>query len=139
MSDAVNYLAVVVAAVAAMAVGFGWYSNALFGKMWRHQIGLSEEQMKAGMHGGKMGKTILLGFISALVMAFVLAQFINMTGAHSGGAAFQLGFWAWLGFLATIEFSAVLWQKKHWKLFAIQAAHDLVAIEVMALVIALWK
>jgi hypothetical protein len=34
----VNYLAVLVAAIAAMIVGFVWYSGALFGKAWARAL-----------------------------------------------------------------------------------------------------
>ena len=37
----INYLAVVVSAVIGVAIGFVWYSNALFGKQWRMLVGIN--------------------------------------------------------------------------------------------------
>ena len=51
----VNWLAVIGAAVASMVVGYLWYSDYLFGKMWRKSSGMkamSPKEMKAAM--GKM-------------------------------------------------------------------------------------
>ena len=43
----VNWLAVVLGAVAFFAVGALWYT-VLFGKIWQRESGLSEEQIKSG-------------------------------------------------------------------------------------------
>ena len=41
--SAINWLAVLVAALIPFAIGFPWYGP-LFGKQWMSSIGLSEEQ-----------------------------------------------------------------------------------------------
>jgi Protein of unknown function (DUF1761) len=52
MQSHVNYLAVISAAVTSMIVGFVWYSQPLFGRLWMKIIGKNnlsaseQEQMK---------------------------------------------------------------------------------------------
>jgi len=76
----VNIIAVIVAAVAAMVIAFIWYSPSAFGNKWMKLSGI-DKRKAAAMKKKGMGKTMLVGFIAALVMAYVLAVFIEATGA----------------------------------------------------------
>lgn len=134
----VNYLAVFLAAVANMVVGIIWYGP-LFGKQWRELMGLSKDDMK------KMKMTPMQamagGFVTSLIMSFVLAHDAFVWGGFFGTSvgqfvfALQLGFWIWLGYVATTQAGSVLWEGKPWKLFFINAGNTLVALIAMALVI----
>ena len=44
----INWIAVVVAAVACFLLGGLWYSPVLFGKAWQRETGLTDEQLKNG-------------------------------------------------------------------------------------------
>ena len=44
----INYLAVVVCTIIAMAVGALWYSKVLFGNAWMKGVGLNPEDVKKG-------------------------------------------------------------------------------------------
>lgn len=136
MDITVNYLAVIVAAVVAYAVGAVWHSPVGFGKQWMRMMGLNEESKKSMPLTAPQAMSI--GFVVTLLVAYVLAQFIVLTGADSLETAVQLGFWIWLGFLAPTLANGWLWEGKQLKLFAFNAAYALVNIEVMALVLGLW-
>ncbi len=45
----INFLALLVAAVAKMVIGAVWYSPPLFLRPWRRLTGITEQQMKEGM------------------------------------------------------------------------------------------
>ncbi len=134
----INFLAVVLAAVAYMFIGMLWYGP-LFGAKWKALMGFTDEAMK------KMPLTpiqaIIGGFISALVMSMVLAneEFVwaQFFGSSMSEAmfAFNLGFWVWLGFVATTQLNSVLWEGKSWKLFWLNAANTFVAYQAMAFVL----
>ncbi|MBI4118249.1 MAG: DUF1761 domain-containing protein [Parcubacteria group bacterium] len=138
----INFVAVVVAAVVYMGIGMLWYGP-LFGKEWRRLIGFSEADMK------KMTMTpvqaMVGGFIAALIMSFVLAHDAYVWGLFFGASvgsylfAFQLAFWIWLGYIATTQLGAVLWEGRPWKLFCLNAANSLVSLIAMALVITFLK
>ena len=91
----VNYIAIVVAAIAHMIVGMLWYGP-LFGKYWIGQMGWSEKDMKKMMKKG-VGRNYVASFVSALVSAFILAQIISYFNAGVW-LAVQLTAWLWLGF-----------------------------------------
>lgn len=120
-----NYVSIVVAAIAAMVVGFVWFS-VLFGKEWARQMGKSELDMKMDP------MTIGMGFIGVLVMAFVLDVFLLKTNAIDMMGAVKIAGWAWLGFTATMSWSKYVWGTRSIPLFLIDAGHNLVAMVVMA-------
>lgn len=132
----VNYLAVLVAAVVGFAIGVAWYSPILFGKQWAGLLGknLNDPEMKKGA-----SRAMAVNFIGQLLAAFVLAQFVGHLRLNTIGAAISMAFWIWLGFVATVLVGSILWENKPAKLFAINAAYNLVLLAVMASILALWQ
>ena len=135
MAVEINYLAVLVAAVASMVIGGLWYS-VLFGKQWMKLMGFKAEDMSKMKTTAKQSYAI--GFLSSLVMSYVLAHFVDYTGSMTVVAGLQLGFWVWLGFTATLQLGSVLWEGKSWRLFFLNTAHSLVSLLAMAVILAVW-
>ena len=138
--ETVNYLAVLVAGVASMVVGFLWY-GVFFKKQWMEMMGITTESM-AGM---KMSANMayLIQFVASLVMACVLARLINWgliyyPEVSALKVGIYVGFWAWLGFVAPVTLGVVLWENKPWKLWFINASHYLVGLLVMGAVLSFW-
>ena len=130
VSYAVNYVAILVAAIANMVVGYLWYSKMLFGKAWMKLMGKKDMGKKDSMLM-MMGA----GYISSVVMAYVLAIFIQLNGAATPLAGAMTAFWAWLGFVATVTLGSVLWEGKSIQLWVLNAAHHLVGMAVMGAVL----
>ncbi len=124
----VSITATVVVAIVGMVVGMTWYSPKFFGTEWARLVGLdiSDPNMKKGM-----GALMLKGFISQLIMAHVLGFFVLAMTATSFADGAWVGVWAWLGFVATVTFGSVLWEKRPVKLFYINAAHSLLVLVLM--------
>ena len=125
-------LDVLVAGVAAMALGMAWYGP-LFGKQWVQEMGFGAKKVKSM----KMNAMTAMagGLATALVTAFVLKQFLGMLSVTALNPALMVAFWAWLGFQATTSVGAVLWGNKSWKLFALNASYQLVTLLAMAAVL----
>lgn len=136
MDITINYLAVLVAAIVNMVVGSLWYGP-VFGKTWMGLMGFTPESMK-NMKLSAM-QAMALGFVTSLIMAYVLAHFVFMSGAIDAGGALTLAFWIWLGFMLTTAASSFLWEGKPFKLFVLNAAEQFVALLLMTLVITLWQ
>ena len=119
---------VIVAAIAAMAIGMAWYSKACCGKA----AGMADKPKPSG-------GTLLAAFASELVTAFVLALFVGELGATGWQAGAWVGAWVWLGFVATGAFGAVLWDKKPMKWFWILVTEELIAFAVMGAIVASWQ
>ena len=134
----INYIAVLVAAIAAFIVGMLWYSPVLFGSQWQKLMGFSEEELKK-MKEKSMAPSMIIMMLSQLVMAFVLAHIIDVFGAFELTPALEVGFWLWLGFMATKNLGVVLWLGKSWNLYFLNAMYDLVTLLVMAAILGPWQ
>jgi len=138
MDIGINYLEVLVATIAAYAVGAIWYSPAGFYKPW---IKMMHEFR--GDHAKKMPLTatqaMTLGFLFTLLISYVFAHFVVLVGAEGVPGALTLAFWTWLGFALTTLSNSWLYEGKSLRLFLFNATHLLVAFLVMALVFGLWN
>jgi sterol desaturase/sphingolipid hydroxylase (fatty acid hydroxylase superfamily) len=134
-SVGVNYVAVIVAAVVSMVIGFFWYSESLFGKHWMKYMKFTKKDVNKAKEKG-MGKTMLTMFITTLIMAYILAHFIKILGIDTMSGGVQVAFWIWLGFLATTQLGAVLWENKPLGLYYINTGHSLVSMVIMGAILA---
>lgn len=124
-------LAIVIAAFVSFAVGALWYGP-VFGKTWMKLMNFTPESMKA--MSMTPARAMTLGFISHLVFAGVLAQFV-LAVDMGVWVAMTLAFWIWLGFYATTTLGGYLWEGKSLKLVAFNMAYQLVGLLVTAAVL----
>lgn len=131
MEDPTNLLAVLLAAVAAMAIGGLWY-GLLFGKSWMNMMGYTPESMRAM----KLSPAAAMGIqaVLALLMMYVLAHGIIFGIAFTGIGGIEGGvmgaFWYWLGFVVPLTAAPFLFENKTWKLWAFNAAYYFVTLMV---------
>jgi hypothetical protein len=135
-----NWLAILVAGLSTMVVGFLWYSPLLFAKSWMREMGYDPND-KARMEEMKKSAGPAYGgsFVASLLSAFTLALILHglrLEGLHTG---VMLGFHVWLGFVATVQFTGALFAKQSMKLFAINTGYQLVCYLVMGVILTLWR
>lgn len=140
MNVEVNYLAVLLAAVASMALGFAWYSPYVLGKQWTRERGISAENLKKAQK--EMGKLYALSFVVALITAYVLSHVMSLSENFFHYPMLSTGlitaFWMWLGFVMPVQITATIFSdKKNWKLFGIDTGYQLVSLLAMGAVIGL--
>ena len=127
-----NYAAVVVAAVVNFVLGWVWFGPIL-GKTW------------VRLGGGELRPTpasILIGFLTALVVSYFLAQSVTFafTALKLSGpvAGLEVGFATWLGFIAPITLGPVIYERKSVKLWLMNNAYWLTSLVLMGLLFAVW-
>jgi hypothetical protein len=129
----VNYLAVLVAAVAAFVLGWLWYSPLLFFKPWMRLRGLDPE---AALKNAKMpGGRLVIEFARCFVLAFVIARLMGLLGVTSWLIAIHSGLMLWIGFPLILLTGSVLWDNVPWKVAAIHAGDWLVKLLVISLIV----
>ena len=95
----INLSAVLVAAIAAMVVGFLWYSPMLFARPWTVLMGYNPDDKAALAEMQKgAGKNYAVAFILSLISAFVLGKIIQITTVNSALYGMKIAFAVWLGF-----------------------------------------
>lgn len=138
LTTPVNFLAVLVSAVAAMVLGFVWYHPKVFGAKWLRYIHMTEKETKEM----NMGQSYLIMFVGALVTAYVMAHFLFYSNAQTALDGVKTGFWLWLGFVATTGLGDVLFGgklKKPWGMYLIQMGHYLVDFAILGAILTVWR
>ena len=113
LNTTINFLSVLIAAVASFVFGWLWYGP-LFGKTWARENKIKGE--------GEMSfSKLLVQFITVLLT--VLAIEILFTGSIAQG--FALAVIVWIGFLVANRLSSMLWMRQSWTVFFIDAVYHL--------------
>ncbi len=126
----VNLIAVLVATVARMVVGFIWYAPALFGKPMVALSGMTEEAMQKNMR-----PSMVVWLLASLVIAFVLAMLVSLmppTGLVNGMIS---GVVASVGFVLTTSAAEYAMFGKPRRLYLISAGYNLVSFVVMGAIL----
>lgn len=138
----VNYWAVISAAVLSIVLGSFWYGP-LFGAFWVKEMGWTKKDIEKGASDkSAMTRAYALQAVGSFLMAFVLSQTLvfsmNYLGTSGAAAGLQTGFWIWLGFVAPVSLTSVLWEGKSWKLWILNNAYNLVTLCAMGVLLSVW-
>jgi len=129
----INWLSVVVASMAAFAIGSLWYSPVLFGKLWQHEIKLTDEDIKGTNMVLVMGPAFVLNVISAVVLEMFLGAESNLFFGLIAGLLVSIG---WISTALGINY---LFGRKSLKLFFIDAGYFVVFYAVMGMILGAWN
>ncbi len=128
----VNWLAVIVATVAAFMLGGLWYSKVMFGNAWMQLVGLDEASVQNANMARTFGGTFLLQLIAAIALAAIIGeQSTWITGL-------QTGLWAGLFWVATAYGVTYLFEQRPVRLWLINAGYYVVLYAFMGTIIGAW-
>jgi len=127
----INWLAVIVAAIASFLVGAVWYSPLLFAKAWQREIGITDTDLAKGNFGRILGSAFVLTLLSTLVFHMFLGP--NPGVLFAAGAGFAAGLF-WVAFGKGVDY---LFERRSLRHFLINGGHHTVAYTVMGLVLGL--
>jgi len=128
----VNWLAVVVATVAAFVLGGLWYSKVLFGNAWMQEVGLTEEAVSSTNMAKTFGGTIVLQVLAATA----LSTYLGTDSTWQSGL--QAGIWIGLLWIATAYGVTYLFEQRSFRLFLINAGYYVVLYAIMGTIIGAW-
>ena len=133
----INFLAVIVSAAVALAIGALWYSPLLFAKHWMRAHGYTEESVKEMQKGTAKAYaiSILCHVLIALAIA-VLVSYLNLWVYFKG---LKLGLLIWAGFALPLGLMANTFSDKKLTAFAIDAGYQLVYLLIMGAIITVWR
>lgn len=128
---AINWLAVIVAAVATFALGALWYGP-LVGKAWLHLSTMTEERAASA----NMPVIFGVAFVLQLLAAFALAMFIGGGAGVSFGAF--TGFMTGTFFVATAFGVVYLFEQRPFALWGIDAGYYILSFTMMGAILGAW-
>lgn len=128
----INIWAVLICTLINIILGMVWYSPSVLGTLWAKEHGFDSNQLKP----------TLWHYVGAILVAFVLSVVFNMMvhafGIRGIGNGIALGFFIWLGFIATTHFSGVIWARKPFIVYFIDAGFMLLNLIVIGAIMAVW-
>jgi hypothetical protein len=124
----VNWLAVVVAAVANVVIGAVWFLPQAFGARYLALTG------RTGV-GAQPTAGYAVAIVSALVSAAILEVLAKSLGAQTLSEGVVLGVVVWLGFIATWSAVSAVFDGRSWKFWAIVNGNAVITFVVMGAVI----
>lgn len=127
---------ILVAALAALAIGALWYSPLLFAKAWVRANAHTPEKLAAMR--ARSGRTYAASFVAFVLMASVLCIFLAHLGADSIHDGAGWGFHAWLGLALPIGFTGYLYSDKPLAAFLIDTGYQVVYMTVMGAILGGW-
>lgn len=157
-----NPIAILVAALATLLVGFVWYNPKVFGTIWMKETGMTEEDAKKGNMVKIFGFTILFSLmLSMMVPALVIHQMgaFGMIGGDETkalpsytafmadyGDAFRTykhgalhGFMSGLFLVLPVIGINSMFDQKSWKYIFVTSGYWIVTLTIMGAIICGWK
>ncbi len=127
-----NYILILVAAVAQFALGAVWHSPILFGNTWMKIMGADKySKEEIAKMQKEMGPFYAVQFVLAIITVFVLDSNLQFN-ALSGAAAYFYAFVVWLGYIMPIQVAAVILgntKRQFWaKQIGIMVSYQFVAL-----------
>ncbi len=114
----VNWIAVIVGALAGFMVGGIWYGP-IMGKKWMGAVGLSEEQIRQGNMLAIYGGAFAFSLLASWTMAHIFATYDNLSAAVKILTAFGVA----IGFIIPAIGTNYLFSQKSKTLFFIDAGY----------------
>ncbi len=137
LSD-LNWLAVLVAALAYFAIGAVWYAPPLFGKAWAAAGGMEIPEA-----GARPSPAIYLTpLVGSVLSAIALGMLAKATGTDTLQRGIVLGLVVAIGFAVAISFVTAPFESQKPKPMvwgAINAGYHVVGNLVAAIIVATWK
>jgi hypothetical protein len=126
-----NYVAIIVAAIAAFIISGVWY-GALGGQ-------LAELHPAYADTGSPSARDVTVELARNLVVALVVAGLADQIGVTGWGGAAILGFVLWIGFPVVLLTGSVCHEKVPAKLAAIHAGDWLLKLIVITIIVVIWR
>ena len=127
-----NWLAVLVAALAYFVLGAIWYSNMMFGKAYRAALGITEQ-------GTPSPSLLVINFVGWLITATALGLVGAAAGASTVLDGIVLGFVAGVGFVVVHQVVAGVFDPGRRALMSVTVCYTVPGFVIMGVILAVWQ
>ena len=157
-----NPIAILVAALATLLVGFVWYNPKVFGTIWMKETGMTDEKAKQGNMLKIFGFTILFSLMLSLMIPALVIHQMGALGMIGGevenalpsytafladyGDAFRTykhgalhGFMSGIFLVLPVIGINSMFDQKSWKYIFVTTGYWVVTLTIMGAIICGWK
>lgn len=159
----INFLALFVAALSTLIIGFIWYNPKVFGTIWMKESGLTEEKMKGANMPAIFIMAVFFAFLIAMILQFLTIHQWGAFGMIGGGGAAEVkpsyaafmndygtafrsfkhgalhGFLAGLFLAFPMTATNALFERKSWKYTFINSGYWILCFMIMGGIICAWQ
>ena len=132
--SSINFIAVLMASIASMAIGFVWYNPKAFGSAWVKCIGMTE----ADQNKEDMKKSVGIGFIATVISMTFIALILEIIGTSTITEAATVAVVLWVATALPGALHGVAWEKHPMHLVYINTGNALVTYIVGAVILQWW-
>jgi hypothetical protein len=129
-----NHWAILVSALILWVLGAIWYSPLLFARPWMASVGVVPGHPQKGFAAGAIAS-----FLGDLVVAFVLLHFVQWSRAVTFATGAFVGLLCWVGLIAATGIPQGIYERRPFKLFAINGGYWLVGLLIVGGLLAVWR
>ncbi|MGC1472844.1 MAG: DUF1761 domain-containing protein [Psychroserpens sp.] len=154
-----NFLAIIVAAIVPVVLGFIWYNPKVFGAAWMRAAEMTEAKIKSGNIAIIFGVSLVLSLILSFFTIFLVVHesgVYGMTEGQMDGATTQAFLEEWAGRYRSYKHGAMhggmagvmfalpviginaLFERKSWKYILINAGYWVITLAIMGSIISGW-
>lgn len=126
-------LSIILASIAIFVFGAFWFT-VLFGKTWAKEMDFNPASNDKYKDMG-MVRPMIMNFISNVLIVGVIYWLEPQLLTSSYRDLFVALFVVWLGFSFPIYANAGIWERKSWKLVAINSAQSLISLGIVSAII----
>jgi Protein of unknown function (DUF1761) len=137
----VNFLAVLLAGIAAQPLGALWYSRSGLGEAWMRLRGYTMDDVEGGH-----GSSYAIVFLAAILTAYVLSRVVDMVGADSVLDCIGVAALLWAGFAMPVQGTQIIFTPRaalgsaaplpgRFGLLAVESGYQLASFLIMGAII----
>ncbi|HEX9979745.1 MAG TPA: DUF1761 domain-containing protein [Flavobacterium sp.] len=157
----INFLAILVAALSTLVVGFIWYNPKVFGTIWMRESGITQEDTAGANMALVLGMSFVYAFFIAFTLQFLVIHQIGAMQATGGdianvkpsytafmndyGTTFRTfkhgmlhGFFAGTFFALPVVGTSALYERRSWRYTLIAGGFWIVCCMIMGGIICAW-
>ena len=132
----INWLAVLVAAIAYFMLGAIWYSKTLFGSKWAAAVGLN---MNDPDKSKGMAKMMIGTFVLILITCIGIAMLVNRLDLSLLPSGLKLGAITGICFATTAVAISFIYESRPIALYLIDCGYHLAGHLIAAIIMVLWR
>lgn len=128
----INIWAILIGIILYMVLGFLWYSPVLFGDAWMKMLNFKKDELEM------KSTDMIFSMISAILGVIFLALIFELIGEYTFLIGLGVGALV-AGIIFTTSSSQVVYSKKMWKLWLLDAGYHATSLFLVAILLGIWK